>query len=138
MLLCVGGVHMGYSCGSVIHETRMAFEAPVPHSMQESLQRLGLEYVDMYLIHSPNDRRHRLEQWQALEKAKGMGLARSIGVSNYGVHHLQVFDGCALCSGDVARPPWLSVGPNRSLKGTVCVAGGRAGGGLERGPRPRQ
>lgn len=48
----------------------------------------GSDYVDLYLIHAPVPG-ERLETWRALEQLKAMGKARSIGVSNYGIHHLQ-------------------------------------------------
>jgi len=63
--------------------------AAVLEALQASLRRLGLGYVDLYLIHSPNARLQRVEQWGAMIEAKRIGLARSIGVSNYGVHHLE-------------------------------------------------
>jgi diketogulonate reductase-like aldo/keto reductase len=53
-----------------------------------SLARLGLDYVDLYLIHWPV-REHRLESWRALERIFADGKARAIGVSNYLVHHLE-------------------------------------------------
>lgn len=46
------------------------------------------EYVDLYLIHAPHPGK-RLESWKALETLKQLGKAKSIGVSNYGVHHLE-------------------------------------------------
>ncbi len=56
-----------------------------------SLSRLGLPYVDLYLIHwprapSPSD---RLDSWRALETLQREGKARAIGVSNYTVRHLE-------------------------------------------------
>jgi diketogulonate reductase-like aldo/keto reductase len=57
---------------------RPAFEA--------SLARLGLDYVDLYLLHWPHPR--RLESWRVLEELQAEGLARSIGVSNFLVPHL--------------------------------------------------
>ena len=58
-------------------------------SFDESLGRLGLEYVDLFLIHWPAPRQNRyVETWRALEKIQADGLARSIGVSNFHTHHL--------------------------------------------------
>ncbi len=53
-----------------------------------SLQRLGLAYVDLYLIHWPVPKR-RLESWRALEQLHADGRARAIGVSNFLVPHLE-------------------------------------------------
>lgn len=64
-------------------------KAAVKQALATSLTRLGLSYVDLYLIHSPNVKDLRIEQWQAFEELKDEGLVKSIGVSNYGIHHLQ-------------------------------------------------
>lgn len=61
----------------------------VKTSCHQSLRRLGFQYIDLYLIHSPNDQTHRLEQWRALIDLQKEGLVKSIGVSNYGIHHLE-------------------------------------------------
>ncbi|KAJ1982082.1 hypothetical protein H4R34_001842 [Dimargaris verticillata] len=56
----------------------------------QSLQKLALDYVDLYLIHSPyGGPAKRLESWKAMEKLHHDGLVKSIGVSNFGVHHLK-------------------------------------------------
>ena len=52
-----------------------------------SRTRLGLDYVDLYLIHWPVKAKHR-ETWRALEKLYREGAARAIGVSNFQIHHL--------------------------------------------------
>ncbi len=57
-------------------------------AFEESDRRLGLGYVDLYLIHWPAPRL-RGESWEALVKLKEAGRARSIGVSNYTVGHLE-------------------------------------------------
>ncbi len=57
-------------------------------AFQRSLERLGLDYVDLYLIHWPVENL-RLESWRALEKLYNDGLCKSIGVSNYMERHLE-------------------------------------------------
>lgn len=54
-----------------------------------SLTRLGLDYVDLYLIHSPHGGAQRIGQWQALLQLKQAGKVRSIGVSNFNEKHLE-------------------------------------------------
>jgi diketogulonate reductase-like aldo/keto reductase len=55
---------------------------------EQSLKDLKLDYVDLYLIHFPVSR-VRGESWRALVELQKRGLARSIGVSNYTVRHLE-------------------------------------------------
>ncbi len=54
---------------------------------ERSLKDLGLEYVDLYLVHWPVPGR-RLDSWRALEKLLADGKCRAIGVSNFLEHHL--------------------------------------------------
>ncbi|MET4638914.1 aldo/keto reductase [Mycetocola sp. 2940] len=55
-----------------------------------SLEKLGLEAVDLYLIHWPTPRRDRYrESWKALQQIQADGKATSIGVSNFLVEHLE-------------------------------------------------
>lgn len=55
----------------------------------ESLKRLGLETIDLYLIHWPDPHRDLyLETWRAFVRLKEQGRVRSIGVSNFEVEHL--------------------------------------------------
>ena len=59
-------------------------------TLESSFQRCGLDYIDLILIHSPHGgSRARKESWDALVDAQKRGWTRSIGVSNYGVKHLQ-------------------------------------------------
>jgi len=57
-------------------------------AFEKSRQALGLDFVDLYLIHWPVPRLRR-ESWKALLKLRDEGHARSIGVSNYTIRHLQ-------------------------------------------------
>jgi diketogulonate reductase-like aldo/keto reductase len=56
-------------------------------AFETSLQRLGLGYIDLYLIHFPVPRL-RGESWRALETVLSSGMARAVGVSNYTERHL--------------------------------------------------
>uniref|UniRef100_A0A6V3J744 NADP-dependent oxidoreductase domain-containing protein n=1 Tax=Lotharella globosa TaxID=91324 RepID=A0A6V3J744_9EUKA len=57
-------------------------------AIEEQVKKLGLAYVDLYIIHSPKGKKI-LETWDALIEAKKRGLAKSIGVSNFGVDQLK-------------------------------------------------
>ena len=61
-------------------------EDPVA-ALEASLRRLGLEYVDLYLIHWPAG--GPTWAWPGMERARAAGYARSIGVSNFGVDDLR-------------------------------------------------
>ncbi|RUP07072.1 NADP-dependent oxidoreductase domain-containing protein [Jimgerdemannia flammicorona] len=78
-----------------------------------SLRKLGLDYVDLYITHSPNPGpKRRKESWDAMQQLVVKGKVKSIGVSNYGVHHLKELLG----SNPTIRPvvnqveihPWLT------------------------------
>lgn len=59
-------------------------------ALETSLQKLGVDYVDLYLIHWPAPQRDRyVESWAALEELHAEGLIRSIGVSNFEPEHLE-------------------------------------------------
>lgn len=61
----------------------------------ESLERLNIDYLDLYLIHWPNvtpdDRwkEHNAKTWEAIEKLHNDNKIKSIGVSNFMIHHLE-------------------------------------------------
>ncbi|WP_019324091.1 aldo/keto reductase, partial [Streptomyces sp. TOR3209] len=59
-------------------------------SFEESRARLGLEYVDLYLIHWPLPRVDKYaDSWRAMVKLREEGLVRSIGVSNFTAAHIE-------------------------------------------------
>lgn len=59
-------------------------------AFDRSLGKLGLDYVDLYLIHWPQPRRDAYtETWRALEQIAADGRARAIGVSNFQPAHLR-------------------------------------------------
>lgn len=55
----------------------------VMRSCEKSLKRLGTDYLDLYLIHKPNDAIGLKETMQAMNKLQNEGLIRTIGVSNF-------------------------------------------------------
>ena len=57
-------------------------------AFETSLNKLGLDYLDLYLIHWPGKDKYK-ETWKALEKLYKDGRVRAIGVSNFQIHHLE-------------------------------------------------
>ncbi|GAA2336295.1 aldo/keto reductase [Saccharopolyspora halophila] len=59
-------------------------------AFDDSLNRLGLDYVDLYLIHWPVPGKDLyVETWKAFEEIYKSGRAKAIGVSNFQIHHLR-------------------------------------------------
>lgn len=78
-------------------------------SLKESLERLGLDYVDLYLIHAPFEREHRLAQWRGLVELKRQGKARAIGVSNFSIKHIEELKAAGLpmpSANQIELHPW--------------------------------
>ena len=83
-------------------------------AIDESLAKLGLEHVDLYLIHHPtafgSSAGKVLETWRAMLEIKAAGKARAVGVSNFGVSHLEGIRAAGLempAVNQVELHPWL-------------------------------
>ncbi len=71
-------------------------------AIDRSLSLLGLDYIDLYLIHWPNPIAFRdnwketdRESWKAMEEAYREGKIRALGLSNFHPHHIDVIMECA-------------------------------------------
>lgn len=75
----------------------------VQEHFDESMKKLGLEYVDLYLLHQPfdakGDKKIIQKAWATMESIQASGRARSIGVSNFYKEHIE-----ALLETAKARP----------------------------------
>ncbi|KAL1955665.1 hypothetical protein VTO42DRAFT_8210 [Malbranchea cinnamomea] len=75
-----------------LHDGLSASISDIRGALDASLKRLGLEYVDLYLIHSPFFAKSPSDlqsAWREMEAVKKAGKARSIGVSNFLPSHLE-------------------------------------------------
>ncbi|PLB33303.1 aldo/keto reductase family protein [Aspergillus candidus] len=70
--------------------THMSYEK-AKEAIEASIRdAAGLDYIDLVLLHAPyGGKEGRLGAWRALVEAQKAGKIRSIGVSNYGIHHLE-------------------------------------------------
>lgn len=79
-------------------------------ALMRSLDRLSMDYVDIYLIHwprTPKDtesqwRERNKESWRAMQELKKEGLVKALGFSNFLPHHIE-----AVGTGDFPEPPVL-------------------------------
>ena len=106
-------------------------KADARRAIETSLEKLGLDHVDLYLIHWPSTVKYGdayIEAWDALQEFKAEGLATSIGVSNFHVHHLDALradrggdDGQALGQGLLQKAclelPVFAVGFQQDARG---------------------
>lgn len=78
-------------------------------SCDRSLAKLGLDHVDLYLIHAPFAGPQRLEQWEALLELRDQGKARAVGVSNFSQVHLEAIAAAGLplpAANQIELHPW--------------------------------
>ncbi|HJA23808.1 MAG TPA: aldo/keto reductase [Candidatus Limosilactobacillus intestinavium] len=76
-----------YFITTKVAEKNQGYQSAID-SVKVSLRKLQLDYVNLLLVHWPING-HFFETWQAFEDMKKEGLTKSIGVSNYGMVHLQ-------------------------------------------------
>ncbi|SES96059.1 Aldo/keto reductase [Salinibacillus kushneri] len=72
---------------SKVWNTEQGYEETLK-AFDDSLQKLGLGYIDLYLIHWPVPGKFK-DTWRALEEVYEQGKVRAIGVSNFQIHHLE-------------------------------------------------
>jgi len=72
---------------SKVWNVDLGYEATIA-AYETSIKKLGLDYLDLYLIHWPVEGKFK-QAWRALETLYKQGKVRAIGVSNFQVHHLK-------------------------------------------------
>ncbi|MEN2766940.1 aldo/keto reductase [Ornithinibacillus xuwenensis] len=72
---------------SKVWNADLGYESTIA-AFEASLNKLGLDYLDLYLIHWPVEEKY-MDAWKALETLYKQGKVRAIGVSNFQVHHLE-------------------------------------------------
>ncbi|KII85561.1 hypothetical protein PLICRDRAFT_166180 [Plicaturopsis crispa FD-325 SS-3] len=64
--------------------------------LEESLRKLRVSYVDLFLVHTPIQHKDLKAVWREMEEVQKAGLTKSIGVSNFKVEHLkEILDGAS-------------------------------------------
>ncbi|WP_282242144.1 aldo/keto reductase [Psychrobacillus sp. NEAU-3TGS] len=72
---------------SKVWNSELGYEKTIA-AYEESLSKLGLDYLDLFLIHWPVEGKYK-EAWRALETLYKEGRVKAIGVSNFQIHHLK-------------------------------------------------
>jgi len=72
---------------SKVWNSELGYEKTIA-AYEESLSKLGLEYLDLFLIHWPVEGKYS-DAWRALETLYKEGRVKAIGVSNFQIHHLE-------------------------------------------------
>ncbi|MED0672273.1 aldo/keto reductase [Aneurinibacillus aneurinilyticus] len=72
---------------SKVWNADLGYESTIT-AYEASLNKLGLEYLDLYLIHWPVEGKYK-DAWRALETLYKEGRVKAIGVSNFQIHHLE-------------------------------------------------
>ncbi|KAG0703783.1 NADP-dependent oxidoreductase domain-containing protein [Suillus ampliporus] len=79
----------GLPRSSLYITTKYSATGTPQQAIQQSLNKIGLSYLDLYLVHFPGALADLESGWQEFEKMKKDGLTRSIGVSNFTIEDLQ-------------------------------------------------
>ncbi|MHB1595334.1 MAG: aldo/keto reductase [Streptosporangiaceae bacterium] len=109
--------------GRVVHSLKRDSILAEAHA---SLERLGVDAIDLYQIHWPDPDQDIEEGWSALAELKEQGLVRHIGVSNFDVAQLRRISSIAPV--ETLQPPYSLV--NRSVEGEILPYAERAGIGV--------
>ncbi len=95
-------------------------------ALKESLKKMNLKYVDLFLIHTPKGGKV-VETWKTMLELKKEGLARSVGVSNFGVEQLEGLRKLGLempSVNQIELHPWLQQKKTRAYMekhGIACM-----------------
>jgi hypothetical protein len=86
-------VESGVSRKDIFYTTKLkqnaGFDATI-NAIDRSLELCGLEYIDLYLIHGPpGGPDARRQAWEACVAAQKAGKVKSVGISNFGMRHMQ-------------------------------------------------
>ena len=92
-------------------------------AIERSLETLGLDHIDLYLIHWPAVQKYGdlyIEAWDAMQQFQAEGLTRSIGVSNFSVEHLNAISGTVPSVNQIEMHPTFT---QAGLRATLAERG---------------